>query len=117
MPRHTFPWIVACFLAPSIGFGQTTRQIEFNRDIRPILSNNCFVCHGPDNNLRKAKLRLDDEKDAHAKVIAAGKPTESELFRRLITDDPKEKMPPAKTMKHLTKQEIELVRVWIAQGA
>src|SRR5438045_8153000 len=90
--------------------------VEFNRDIRPILSNNCFVCHGPDNNLRKAKLRLDDEKDSHAKVIMVGQPLTSELFRRLITDDPAEKMPPAKAKKHLTKQEIQLIHDWIEQG-
>jgi hypothetical protein len=96
---------------------QEPRKIEFNRDIRPILSNNCFVCHGPDNNLRKAKLRLDDEKDAHAKVIKAGQPVASELFRRLITDDPAEKMPPVKFMKQLTKQEIQLIHDWIEQGA
>src|SRR5438552_11551644 len=96
---------------------QEPRKIEFNRDIRPILSNNCFVCHGPDNNLRKAKLRLDDEKDAHAKVIMAGQPLTSELFRRLITDDPTEKMPPAKSMKQLTKREMQLIHDWIEQGA
>lgn len=96
---------------------QEARKIEFNRDIRPILSNHCFVCHGPDNNLRKAKLRLDDEKDAHAKVVTAGKPSTSELYRRLITDDANEKMPPPKTMKQLTKAEIKLVHDWIEQGA
>jgi hypothetical protein len=117
MVRRILLGIATCLLGQSIAAAQPPRQIEFNRDIRPILSNNCFVCHGPDNNLRKAKLRLDDEKDSHAKVIKAGKPAESELFRRLITDDPKEKMPPAKTLKQLTKQEIELIRIWIAQGA
>src|SRR5579884_1459491 len=86
-------------------------RVEFNRDIRPILSDNCFTCHGPDNNLRKAKLRLDVEKDTHgihggASTIVPGKPAESELFRRLLMDDPEEKMPPAKTNKHLSKTQI-----------
>ncbi len=107
-----FAWLFTSTLA-----AQEPPKIEFNRDIRPILSNNCFVCHGPDNNLRKAKLRLDDEKDSHAKVIKAGEPVASELFRRLITDDPAEVMPPLKSKKHLTKQEIQLVHDWIEQGA
>src|SRR6266511_3404383 len=94
-------------------FAQGPRKIEFNRDIRPILSNTCFVCHGPDNNLRKAKLRLDDEKDAHAKVIVKGQPLVSELFSRLVTDEPGKKMPPAKAMKQLTKAEIQLIHDWI----
>src|ERR1041385_2300477 len=99
----------ACFLfIPPTLLAQSPRKIEFNRDIRPILSNNCFVCHGPDNNLRKAKLRLDDEKDAHSKVIKSGNPKASELYLRLITDDADEKMPPAKTNKHLNKAEIQL---------
>ncbi|MBM3993152.1 MAG: DUF1553 domain-containing protein [Planctomycetes bacterium] len=108
----------ACLLmvAPVL-VAQAPRKIEFNRDIRPILSNNCFVCHGPDNNLRKAKLRLDDEKDAHAKVITKGEPLVSELFTRLVTDDPQMIMPPPRTKKKLTKEEIQLVHDWIAQGA
>jgi mono/diheme cytochrome c family protein len=77
----------------------------------------CFVCHGPDNNLRKAKLRLDDEKDAHSKVIEKGEPLFSEMFRRLVTDEPDKIMPPRKTMKKLTKAEIQLIFEWIEQGA
>src|SRR5438876_1001641 len=89
---------LACALLPSVLCAQEpAKKIEFNRDIRPILSNHCFVCHGPDNNMRKAKLRLDDEKDAHKKVIVKGDALVSEMFRRLITDDPAEKMPPAST--------------------
>lgn len=96
--------------------------VEFNRDIRPILSNNCFVCHGPDNNLRKAKLRLDTDKDAAgvrggASVIVPGKPQESELYRRLITHEESERMPPKKANRELTKQQIDLIRRWIEQGA
>ena len=101
---------------------QSSRSVEFNRDIRPILSDNCFVCHGPDNNLRKANLRLDqdkglfDEKEG-VRILAPGKPESSELFKRLIHEKRSERMPPAKTKKELTKGQIELVRLWIEQGA
>ena len=119
MSRRALQWIayVCCFLVPPALAAQESRKIEFNRDIRPILSNNCFVCHGPDNNLRKAKLRLDDEKDAHKKVIVLGKPSESEIYKRLITTDADEVMPPPKSNKHLSKLEIALVKLWIEQGA
>ncbi len=116
MFRLPLPFL-ACALLPGILVAQPPRKIEFNRDIRPILSNHCFVCHGPDNNLRKAKLRLDDEKDAHKKVIVKGDALASEMFRRLVTDDPDEKMPPPRTKKELTKKEIELIHAWIEQGA
>jgi hypothetical protein len=89
-------------------------KIEFNRDIRPILSNKCFECHGPDSTHRKGKLRLDT--DAGLKAIVAGKPHESEVFARITADDDT-RMPPRKTGKVLTKNEIELVRRWIEQGA
>src|SRR5437764_8432796 len=115
MRQSSRRWIglACCLLVPSALAAQEPRKIEFNRDIRPILSNNCFVCHGPDNNLRKAKLRLDDEKSAHAKVIIKGEPLVSEFFRRLVTDDESEKMPPPRTKKHLTKEEINLLFEWI----
>ncbi len=116
MSRRALLWI-ACVLAPSSLAAQEPRKIEFNRDIRPILSNNCFVCHGPDNNLRKAKLRLDDEKDSHAKVIVKGEPLVSEMFSRLVTEDATKIMPPPRTKKKLTKEEISLIFEWIEQGA
>lgn len=90
-------------------------KVEFNRDIRPILSDKCFQCHGPDSTHRKGKLRLDTEEGA--KVIVRGKPAESELFARIISDDADLRMPPKKTGKTLTKAEIELIRRWIEQGA
>jgi hypothetical protein len=91
--------------------------VEFNRDVRPILSNHCFVCHGPDSNLRKAKLRLDVEKDALAKVLVPGKPAESELYKRIVSADPDEQMPPVKHNKPLGKDQIQVLRRWIEQGA
>src|ERR1019366_5968218 len=117
MNRPALVWIASCLLLRAALSAREPRKIEFNRDIRPILSNNCFVCHGPDNNLRKAKLRLDDEKDTHAKVIEKGEPLFSELFRRLVTDDASKIMPPPRSKKHLTKQEIQLIFDWIEQGA
>src|SRR5947207_9562754 len=95
--------------------------VEFNRDIRPILSNNCFVCHGPDNGLRKAKLRLDRDKGALGirgglSVLVPGKTTESELWKRITSADPDEHMPPKKSNKELTKEQIELLGRWIEQG-
>src|SRR5690349_1145499 len=81
--------------------------IEFNRDIRPLLSDKCFACHGPDANKREADLRLDKEDGAFAKrdsgpAIVPGKPDESELFRRLTASDPEERMPPASSEKTLS---------------
>ena len=78
-------------------------KIDYNRDIRPILSDNCFHCHGPDKNHRKGKLRLDDRDAAVAKkAIVPGKPDESELVDRIFTDDADELMPPPKSHKTLT---------------
>src|SRR5947207_5072560 len=96
--------------------------VEFNRDIRPILANNCYVCHGPDNNLRKAKLRLDRDLDGHGvrgglSVVVPGKPGASELWKRIVSADPNERMPPKKSNKELTKDQIELLGRWIEQGA
>lgn len=96
--------------------------VEFNRDIRPILSDNCIFCHGPDNNKREADLRLDTElgllgADGLPGVVKAGKPEESELFRRLLTTEESERMPPASSHKSLTAEQIDLIRRWIEQGA
>src|SRR5262249_5944181 len=94
---------------------------EFNRDIRPILSNTCFVCHGPDNNLRKAKLRLDQEKHGQKKrgdyrIFVRGKPEKSELYLRMSHADVKQRMPPTKHRIQLNKEQIELIRRWIEEG-
>jgi hypothetical protein len=96
-------------------------SIEFNRDIRPILSNNCFTCHGPDHGQRKADLRLDVPENAAAPYkegtpIVAGKPEQSELVKRITSSDPDEKMPPPKSEKKLSAQQIEILKQWIAQG-
>jgi len=92
--------------------------IEFNRDIRPILSDRCFSCHGPDNNNRKANLRLDVESAAKAKVVVPGDPDRSELLRRVTTASKALRMPPAYAGHDaLPPAEVALLREWIAAGA
>jgi hypothetical protein len=96
--------------------------ISFNRDIRPILSNNCFQCHGPDKKERKADLRLDTEEGmfadlgGHAAVVR-GKPQDSELIRRVTGSAKGASMPPKKSGKKLTPHEIDLLTRWVKQGA
>lgn len=93
-------------------------KIEFNRDVRPILSNNCFYCHGPDKNHRKAKMRLDVREEALAKeAFVPGKADESELIKRLLTTDEEELMPPPDTHKKLSARNKEVLKRWIEQGA
>jgi mono/diheme cytochrome c family protein len=97
-------------------------DISFNRDIRPILSDNCYACHGPDQNTRKAKLRLDTPEGAFTgrdglTPIVPGNPSASEVFARITTKDPDDLMPPADSAKQLTPRQIGLIRDWIAQGA
>ncbi|MEM9283643.1 MAG: DUF1553 domain-containing protein [Verrucomicrobiota bacterium] len=96
--------------------------IEFNRDIRPILSDNCFFCHGPDEADRKAGLRLDMEADALADLggyaaIAKGDSEASELVARIFDDDPHSIMPPPESSRRLTEAQKDLLRRWIDQGA
>ncbi len=97
-------------------------HVKFNRDIRPILSDICYTCHGPDKAKRKAELRLDIEASAKAKIedrfaIVPGRPEQSELIRRITTSDADDHMPPADAGRQLTPRQIELLRRWIAQGA
>jgi mono/diheme cytochrome c family protein len=98
------------------------RAVDYNRDVRPILSDNCFACHGPDATHREADLRLDKEASAKEDrggyaAIVSGKPDESELLRRVASEDESERMPPAETGEALTPGEIETLRRWIAAGA
>jgi len=96
--------------------------VDFTRDIRPILSDNCYQCHGPDEKARKAKLRLDTKEGAFRikddkAVIVPGKSAESELVRRVSNNDPEEVMPPPKSNRKLTPAQIDLLRRWVDQGA
>jgi hypothetical protein len=106
--------LVFTIIAPAHGSG----TIQYNRDIRPILSENCFACHGPDANHRAADLRLDQREDAIAKgAIVANKPEESEMIRRILSTDPETIMPTPESHKSLTDPQKELIKAWIAQGA
>lgn len=96
---------------------------EFNRDVRPILADKCYQCHGPDKKARKAELRLDlrDEVIVPAESgetpIVPGKPDESEVIKRVLTPDADELMPPADSHKSLTPQQKEILKRWVADGA
>ena len=97
---------------------ETPQRIEFNRDIRPILSENCFYCHGPDAQHRQADLRLDRSEEAiKAAAILPGKASESTLIRRIVSDDADLLMPPGDSNKKLTDAQKSLLRDWIDQGA
>src|SRR5271169_4307352 len=90
------------------------RIVEFNRDIRPILSDICFHCHGPDKARRKADLRLDTEEGAFAdldgtRVITPGNLTKSELYQRIVSPDAKRHMPPANSPRQLTQRQVQLL--------
>ena len=92
--------------------------IQYNRDIRPILSENCFACHGPDANKRAADLRLDQREDAIAKnAINPQNPLESELLRRIFATDLDVVMPTPESHKSLTDRQKDLLRAWVAEGA
>lgn len=116
--------VLAIAICTSEGQAQTPakKPITFNRDIRPILSDNCFLCHGPAKATRKADLRIDLEEDAREDrggyaAIVPGKPEQSHLYLRLIEKEPAKMMPPKSSHKKMTPAQIELIRQWIEQGA
>ena len=114
-------WVVAALLLTLHQASVSTagETVTFNRDVRPILSDKCFFCHGPDSARRQADLRLDDRDVAvDSGAIVPGKPDESEMLRRILSHDPDEQMPPPTAkLAELTPTEIETLRKWIAQGA
>ncbi len=96
---------------------------DFQREVRPILSRQCFACHGPDEHSRKANLRLDLRESALApaksgkRALVPGKPDQSELIRRITSTDHNKLMPPPETKKQLTAAEVDTLRRWVAAGA
>ena len=96
--------------------------INFNRDIRPILANYCFECHGPDSKQRKAGLRLDDESGSQKELksgvqaVVPGDLEQSELIYRITTEDTDERMPPEDFSKQLSENQVKLLKAWVKQG-
>lgn len=95
--------------------------IEFNRDVRPILSDKCFSCHGPDRNQRKGELRLDTQAGILGTAekpgpLIPGSPESSELFRRIVSQVPEEQMPPGDSGRILSEHEVAVLKKWIEQG-
>lgn len=133
--RSRFSWLTLflsgcaffCYFTPAPAAAQAVvKKIDFARDIKPILSNRCFRCHGPDADERKGGkdggLRLDQSAGATADLggfaaIKPGKPEESELIKRITSTDPEELMPPKSAGKPLSPHEVEMISAWIKQGA
>ncbi|MBT3913719.1 MAG: DUF1549 domain-containing protein [Verrucomicrobia bacterium] len=112
--------------AIAIVFAATTlasaAPVSFSRDIRSILSNSCYQCHGPDSKQRKAGLRLDEERDSRvelksgARAVVPGNLEESELVHRITTNDEDDRMPPLDFKTQLSKKQIDLLRQWVREG-
>src|SRR4051812_2015454 len=122
MPRtaylilSAFAGLVAAGLLWPVGAAAAPpEKVDYNFQVRPLLADRCFVCHGPDEKKRKADLRLDVAESAR-RVLVPGKPEESEVVHR-ITATGKDRMPPAKSNLSLSRGEIDLIRRWVAQGA
>ncbi|MBI3878715.1 MAG: PSD1 domain-containing protein [Verrucomicrobia bacterium] len=115
--------LVTVALPAIAAFGAAKHEVKFNRDIRPIMSDTCFHCHGPDAKARKANLRLDlrDEALKPAKSgeipIVPGKPEKSEIIKRIFTKDTDDLMPPPDAHKTFTPAQKDLFKRWVAQGA
>ncbi len=117
--RSTLLPVVCLVLTPAPGLA-AEQAVDFGRDILPILSDKCFLCHGPDPKARKANLRLDTKEEALRKtdpVIVPGKSSESILVQRITSHDPKQLMPPPRSNRKLSAHQIELLTRWIDSGA
>src|SRR3990172_12117599 len=127
--RRTIRWMfeIGLFLSfvvalPTQAADLPKKPLDFNRDIRPILSDTCFVCHGPDEGQRMVNLRLDTKAGAFAdrggyQVIVPGNAEGSRVYQRISLKDPATRMPPATFDRTLTEQQIDLIKQWIDQGA
>ncbi|MBI0400494.1 PSD1 and planctomycete cytochrome C domain-containing protein [Cyclobacterium marinum] len=116
---------IACKENPSHDVFEFPDQVSYNLHVRPILSENCFTCHGPDANKREAGLRLDVASEAYAVLkdspgkhaIVPGSSTESLVFNRMISLDPEEKMPPPSSNLQLSDHQVNIIKKWIDEGA
>ena len=128
MSRLVLPVLVLLAAAPFVqaaASAPATSKLSYNRDIQPILAENCFACHGPDSSARKAKLRLDRAEFATARrgdgdiepAIVPGDVKASPLVERITSTDEEERMPPLESHKQLKPAEIALLQRWVAEGA
>jgi len=119
---HRAAWFALALICAASSVQAAARKVDFGRDIRPILSDNCYACHGPDEAKRKAKLRLDTPegalalKDGHAAIVPKNL-KKSELWSRINAKSPDDVMPPPETNKKLTPAQIALLKQWIEEGA
>ena len=126
----SFLWLVAACDPQNVSFpeevaARVPATIDFNRHVKPILSDRCFACHGPDANRREAGLRLDVAENALAALedepgtfaIVPHRPKDSELYRRIVSTDPAVQMPPPESNLSLSEQEVAVLTRWIEQGA
>lgn len=109
-------------VGPDVLFAGAQETVRFNRDIRPILSDNCYACHGPDGSKRKAKLRLDTRGGLFKRweeggIVIPGSPDRSFLWERVVSEDASEMMPPPETGKVVSAEQKDLLRRWITAGA
>jgi hypothetical protein len=118
-------WIATALVTAALAHAATaadaqpkpSRPVSYSRDVRPILSENCFYCHGQDANHRKAKLRLDTEDGQRAKkAVVPGDAAKSELIRRILTNDPDDQMPPPDSHRVLNDAQKALIKRWVAEG-
>jgi hypothetical protein len=118
-------FIVLCLMQPPLPHAKAiedVRSIDFNRDIRPILSDNCYTCHGPDEQQRVNDLRLDrrdvafSDRDGH-RAIVPGDVSASLVYQRIVASDPEKRMPPTESGRTLSESQVKLVEEWIRQGA
>src|SRR5262245_2136631 len=109
--------LVSALATALVAAADTRPRISYDRDIRPILSDKCYRCHGPDAEAREAELRLDTREGLSAKVVIASKPDKSELIARIFSDDEDVRMPPPESKLSLSNDQKELLRRWVAEGA
>ncbi|MCA8990913.1 MAG: DUF1553 domain-containing protein [Planctomycetaceae bacterium] len=120
MFAHSRPFVLAFALAllPFQSVLQAAEPLEYNRDVRPILADTCFKCHGPDSAARKAELRLDQREAAvESGAIAPGNSGDSGIIARIFTNDPDELMPPPDSHKELTDAQKQILKRWVDEGA
>ena len=116
--KKSLPFSIALALLLTTASFLMAGEIDFNRDIRPILSENCFYCHGQDGAKRKARLRLDQRAGAlKSEAFVPGDPEASALVYHIFTDDTEDQMPPLDSNRSLSEKEKQLLKQWIAEGA